>query len=234
MKTVYFRMGAALAGLLWLAGATSTRAAVITWNSGFADGGVVPDGNFTGWSDTRTLSGYSGTLSQLRVTLQLDGGWNGDFYAYLAHGSDLCVLLNRVGRAGTLALGAGYGDAYLSVVLDDAAVNGDVHQYQNMIGYAGLIGSGASFKPDGRAVSPLLALDTVARTSLLDQFLGQSADGDWTLFVADVSGGEQGTVLSWGLDIQTVPEPGSLALAGVVGLVAAGMTWRHWRRPARR
>ena len=31
------------------------------WNSGFAVGGVVPDANTTGWSDTRTLAGISPT-----------------------------------------------------------------------------------------------------------------------------------------------------------------------------
>lgn len=33
------------------------------WNGGFANGGVVPDNSFTGWSDTRSVSTMpAGTL----------------------------------------------------------------------------------------------------------------------------------------------------------------------------
>ena len=61
------------------------------WNSGFANGGVVPDNNLSGWSDTRTVSAIPvGTFTSLSVNLQLTGGWNGDLYAYLVH---------KIGRA---------------------------------------------------------------------------------------------------------------------------------------
>ena len=33
---------------------------VQTFNTGFQNGGVIPDGSLTGWSDTRTLSGAAG------------------------------------------------------------------------------------------------------------------------------------------------------------------------------
>ena len=47
-------------------------------------------------------------------------------------------------------------------------------------------------------------------------------NGTWTLFIADLSAGEQSTLLDWGLDITAVPEPVTSALlvfAGVLGCV---------------
>ena len=72
---------------------------VQTFITDFQNGAVIPDGNLTGWSDTRTLSGApSGPITNVSVTLDLSGGWNGDLYAYLVHDSGFAVLLNRVGR----------------------------------------------------------------------------------------------------------------------------------------
>ena len=45
------------------------------WNTGFANSGVVPDNNFSGWSDTRSVSTMpAGTFTGLTVDLQLSGG----------------------------------------------------------------------------------------------------------------------------------------------------------------
>ena len=68
------------------------------------------------------------------------------------------------------------------------------------------------FQPDGRNVDPNAVLDTTPRTALLDDFRGLNANGDWTLFVADVSGGEESTISRWGLIVQGVPEPSSALL----------------------
>jgi hypothetical protein len=58
------------------------------WNSGFANGGFVPDNSFSGWTDTRAVSAMpAGTLLAVAVNLELSGGWNGDLYAYLVHDS---------------------------------------------------------------------------------------------------------------------------------------------------
>jgi subtilisin-like proprotein convertase family protein len=62
---------------------------------------------------------------------------------------------------------------------------------------------------------------------------GLNPNGDWTLFVADLSTGETATVASWGLMITTaeiVPEPGSLALF----VVGAGVLLGSRRRSPRR
>src|ERR1700722_8027395 len=54
-----------------------------TFNSGFANGGYVPEGNTAGWSSSETLSGETGTISSISVNLDITGGFNGSLYGYL-------------------------------------------------------------------------------------------------------------------------------------------------------
>jgi hypothetical protein len=52
-------------------------------------------------------------------------------------------------------------------------------------------------------------------------YTGQDPNGSWTLFFADMSGGQQSTLNSWELDFTAlIPEPANVALA-VLGLLAA-------------
>jgi subtilisin-like proprotein convertase family protein len=189
-----------------------------TWSGGFQNGGVIPDGSLTGWSDTHTVSGLGGAITDVNVTLSLSGGWNGDLYAYLVHNSGFAVLLNRVGRA--TGTPAGYGDAGMTaVVLNDAAAT-DIHAYGG-----GGVPSG-SFQPDGRNISPLATVgtfDTASRLALLSAFNGMTdGNGSWTLFIADVSGGDVSQLTSWTLDIAAVPEPASWLEASVAVLFLGG------------
>ena len=55
-----------------LAATLSAQATLYTtnWNSGFANAGVVPDNNFSGWSDSRSVSTMpAGTFTGLSVDL---------------------------------------------------------------------------------------------------------------------------------------------------------------------
>jgi hypothetical protein len=112
-----------------IAAAVVGRADTLTtnWTSGFASGGVVADGNLAGWSDTRTLGGIDGLITNLSLSLTLSGGNNGDLYAYLVHDTGFSVLLNRVGRDGSNPFG--YSNAGISLTFSDSAPNGDVHFY---------------------------------------------------------------------------------------------------------
>jgi hypothetical protein len=56
-----------------------------------------------------------------------------------------------------------------------------------------------------------------------DGISGNDAAGQWTLFLADLSAGDQSTLVSWSVDITTVPEPSSLALGALGLLVLAGV-----------
>jgi MYXO-CTERM domain-containing protein len=67
---------------------------------------------------------------------------------------------------------------------------------------------------------------------MLGSFAGSDPNGTWTLFLADLSSGAQSTVVSWGLDIITVPEPSTVAM-GLMGLaLLAGLRKIGWRRDA--
>lgn len=182
------------------------------WNSGFANSGIVPDNNPSGWTDTRTVSTMpAGTFTSLSVDLQLTGGWNGDLYAYLVHSSGFSVLLDRVGL-GVSGVGAfGYGDAGLNVNL--AATGTSIHQYG---------GTGNTFPGSPAANSSWLTDNT---SGSLGSFLSTSPNGTWSLFIADLSGGGVSTVQSWGLqmDIVAVPEVETWVAAALAG--AFGAFW---------
>ena len=81
------------------------------------------------------------------------------------------------------------------------------------------------WEADGRFIDPDLVVDTDPRNAGLDQLFGLDPDGEWTLFVADLSTGSQHTLRSWELSITGVPEPTSLALL----LVAAPFLARRRR-----
>jgi len=175
------------------------------WTSGFANGGVVPDNNFSGWSDTRNVSTMpAGSLQGVAVSLNLSSGWSGDLYAYLVNSSGFAVLLNQVGTPGQPF---GYGAGTINVTLADGAawngntISGNIHSYGggSVSGY---------WNPDGGAMS---------------SFAGGPANGTWSLFIADLSGGGVTTVSGWGLqmDIVAVPEIETWVAAALAGLFGA-------------
>jgi hypothetical protein len=194
-----------------LAAVVGAQATLYTtnWNSGFVNGTVVPDNNFSGWSDTRSVSTMpAGTFTGLTVDLQISGGWNGDLYAYLVHSTGFSVLLDRVG-AGVSGVGAfGYGDAGMNVNL--AATGTSIHQY----------GGNSTF-----SAAPTGTWMTDNTSGSLASFLSTSPNGTWSLFIADLSGGGVSTVQSWGLqmDIVAVPEVETWVAAALAG--AFGAFW---------
>lgn len=148
-----------LAGVL-LAGVSLTTHAtlfVTGWTNGvnatFANAGVVPDNNPSGWVDSRTVStAPAGTINSLAVNLVISGGWNGDLYAYLGNGSGFTVLLNHVGGAANGGLGnAGNG---FDVQFSDAGAGG-LHTYTGN-------GSGVltgTWQPDGAGFASFIGTD---------------------------------------------------------------------------
>ncbi|MDB6016994.1 MAG: hypothetical protein JWR19_1483 [Pedosphaera sp.] len=177
-------------------------------------------------SDTRTLSLGSQNLfsiTDLQVTLQISGGFNGDIYGYLVHDGGFAVLLNRSGR--TSGNSTGYGDSGFNITLSGSALY-DIHNYQNITGAVSpLTGTWA---PDGRFIDPSLVLDTDPRTALLSSFNGGDPSGDWTLFLADLDFGGQATLQNWTLTVTAVPEPSSWIL-GFLGLSGLWLVRRRLR-----
>lgn len=216
--------------------AVSASAAVVEFDSGPLNQ-WLPDDSATGFASTISVVD-SGIVAGVSVRFELSvpanqTGWLGDLYAYLRHDDGFAVLLNRPGR--TAVNPFGYGDSQsVNLTFADGALNGDIHGYRAV---APLHSSGSlvgplvgAWAPDGRAADPAVVLDTTPRTALLDGFAGHSLDGNWTLFVADLSGGGQHRLDRWALEFEiqasVVPEPATTAAAVTVGLLAFAGWWR--------
>ena len=181
------------------------------WSGGFANAGVVPDNDLSGLTITEMLNGWSGSVSNVTVTLNLTGGWNGDIYAYLYHDDVMSVLLNQVGTPTNSGLG--YSDSGFNVTLSDSAAY-SIHNYQADLPTItdGVVQG--TWQPDGAGLSIFNGLD---------------ASGTWSLYLVDESAGGVMTVNSFGLqaEVTATPEPSTLALAALGGL---GMLWQLRRR----
>jgi hypothetical protein len=184
-----------------------------------SDPGSIPDGNLSGWTSTATPTfGSSATIQDVQVTLNLSGGYNGDLYAYLSYDGKLLPLLTRIG-SGSVAFGN--PAAGMTVTLADSA-SGNIH--------AAAAGTpNGTYRPDGLALSTSSPYDALAGTpaTFNSAFYGMTLDPakNWTLFIADVSGGGgsgNSTLTSWQLQVTAVPEPVNVALA-VFGLCAVGV-----------
>lgn len=180
----------------------------------------IPDNNPSGVAFGFNLSvPEPDVITNVTVDLQIAGGWNGDLYAYLSHGSGFSVLLNRIGRTASSAYGSGVSG--MNVEFSDS--------YQTDIHLSLANPLTGHFAPDGRAVSPFTALDTDPRAAFLSSFNGLDVNGSWTLFFADVSPLNVSTIQSWTVNVGlSVPEPGSFALTGLA--FALGFARRAWRR----
>ena len=167
-------------------------------------------------------------VTDVSVSFTTSGGWNGDLYAYLSHGSGQAVLLNRVGTVNTGD--DGYGDGGFNIVLKSSgATYGDIHKYQDETGYATKISNGSSWEADGR-----INYTDTARDNTLDVFTGGGVNpnGTWTLFFADMSASHAATLDSWSVSINAVPEPVNVALMVFGGI--GGIVWGVRRFVVRR
>jgi len=176
----------------------------------------ITDGTPVGMLSTLNVSTPIDHITDVNVTLNIAGGYNGDLYAYLVHDSGFVVLLNRPGRS--LGLPYGYSDTGFDVTLDDQAPSGDIHLYWNVSSPSGVVTG--TWAPDGRTTSPFLALDIDPRLTenMLAVFNGMNPNGAWTLFVADMSAGGLNTLGSWGLQIQGTVTPPTITCPAAVNV----------------
>src|ERR1041385_4220358 len=80
-------------------------------------GQPIPDGDPSGVASVQSISTPITAITDLKVTLQVSGTWDGDLYCYLTHSPGFAVLLNRVGRRPESTVG--YGDNGFDVMFDD-------------------------------------------------------------------------------------------------------------------
>jgi hypothetical protein len=174
---------------------------------------TIPDGNPVGVVNQQTvnlgtlpLDGTTTEIVNVDVQLTLTGGYNGDLYGYLVlnnGGTTTAILLNRIGQE----MGTPFGNsgAGIDVTLSGSGAT-DIHD----AAFGAVTGT---YLTDGG--------------NTLNVFNGQTANGTWTLFLADLSGGDTSTLVSWGLDISVVPEPITWALLAFGTLMAALLVYRR-------
>jgi subtilisin-like proprotein convertase family protein len=165
---------------------------------------TIYDATPSGVSSSLLVSGAGSSLSALTLTLNVSGGYNGDLYAYLSYNGTLVTLLNRVGTGSGNAIQSTYGFStagFNNVTLSDVGTGGNIHNVQSP-------GSAVSYTADGGSLS---------------SFNGLDPNETWTLFFADLSGGNTSTLNGWSLDVTAVPEPVNVSLAifgvGMIGTV---------------
>jgi hypothetical protein len=86
-----------------------------------------------------------------------------------------------------------------------------------------------TYQPDARGADPGLVTDLSPRSLFLSGFNSLDADGDWTLFVADLSDGDVATLDNWSLVF--IPEPSSTLLV-MFGAAGALIIRKRARRSA--
>jgi subtilisin-like proprotein convertase family protein len=205
-----------IGGFLVFKLAGTVTAAVIldeNWNVNTA----IPEGSPVGITSAQTFSDLSSSpITDVAVNLNISGGYNGDLYGYLtlqdANGNAATeILLNYMGTTTPNPFGsAGSG---MNVTLSDSGtVNGSIHN-------AAGVPTG-TWQPD-------------SANALDGTFGGLTANGTWTLFLADMSvGGGTSTVNSWGLDINgaAAPEPADYGLLAGAGLLVVSLAGQFRRK----
>jgi hypothetical protein len=128
---------------------------------------------------------------------------------------DTVQILSRTGATSSTSFGS--GDDFVGgpfVFVDSGGLN-----FVTTAAAAGNIAPGTynRFSTPAAAPNPANDVDTYAG------FVGDVADGTWTLTVSDWAGGDTGGLASWSLSL-TVPEPASM------GLLAVGAVFPLLRR----
>lgn len=150
---------------------------------------TIPDNDGNGYYNSQNVSGLSGVISDVNVSLTVSNGFNGDLYAWISHGTGVAVLLNRVGVSSSNAVG--YADAGFGLdgqqnrfTLDDQAAQ-DVHFYHDVDSSLNPVRQLTGiWQPDGRSIDPgssAGSFDTAPRSNMLSAFNSMDPNGQWTL-----------------------------------------------------
>ncbi|MCI0559675.1 MAG: hypothetical protein MN733_14395 [Nitrososphaera sp.] len=198
---------------------------------------VITDGDNAGIANSHSINSSSiSIITDVNVTLTVQGTFNGDLVVRLNHGdTDFAMLLNRVGLRNGSSLG--YGDDGFSNVKFDDDAEADVHAYRlsltgnHSIGLGNGVPLTGTWQPDARNLNP--NLETGIRDAFLSNLNGSSGNGQWSLFSADVEFGQQHTLVGWELEISgisAVPEPEKTSLVIGLGCVVAAVAIRRKRK----
>jgi subtilisin-like proprotein convertase family protein len=219
--------------LAFLSLAHAAQAAVFSYTDAATT--PIPDGDSSGVGRSLLVTTGGQTIVDVEVDLSISASagstaYLGDLYVYLTNGTEAAILVNRAGRRTGAA--SGYSDdVVFNVSISSLAAN-DIHSYRIPITGSNNTALGGpltgTWQPDGRMIDPAVVLDTDPRTAGLDIFNGDLADGNWSLFAADLSTGAAHKIDGWTLRINAIPEPSSATL--LAGLVLATALRRRSRK----
>lgn len=205
-----------LCGVILLKLASPAGAAIVL-NDNWTVNTAIPEGNPVGITEYQTFQNLpDNPITDVSVILNISGGYNGNLVGYLtlqdANGNTATeILLNEIGTTPSNPFGS--SGAGMNVTLSDSGtVNGSIH--------------GATGVPTG-------IWQPDSANTLDGTFGGLTANGTWTLYLADLSvGGGISTLNSWGLEVSVVPEPAQAGMVLGLGtlLVAAGQACLRGRR----
>jgi subtilisin-like proprotein convertase family protein len=193
-------------------GFTLTAQASIDFTT--ADGGVtytasasglgqtLPDNTEAGVGYALNFGASGLNIGDISVSFNMSGGYDGNIYAYLSHGSQIALLVNLITGA---ANSSGF-DVTLTT-----GTGSDIHTASGTAGQP-LTGT---FLADGTGAG-------------LTTFQNTDPNGSWTLFFADEGPGDAPTLNNFSVDITPVPEPVNVALA-IFGVALLGTGVARWR-----
>jgi hypothetical protein len=225
MKSNLLKAGLTAALLLV---AVNAPAPLLTWST--SPNATIPDNQpNAGLLSTITInSGDSQLTSEFganpywvqnlsSLSLNISGGWNGDYKVVLTHlNPDLTLqnsitLFNRMGVDGSNPGGyanAGFNSTVFSMSAGSAISSAGSYVSTSQIG-------AGPYLPDGGVN--------------FNGFQNATPLGIWALYITDNMGGDVGTLGGWSLTLDVVPEPTTWAL-GTFGVLLAGrMIWWRWR-----
>ena len=192
--------------LLAISVSARTASGQSTFSQSYFPDLTIPEGNPVGVADRGGFDAApaGGQVADVTINLFFTGGYNGDLYvALLAPDGTSSVLLDQpgVGVNGFGAAGAG-----MNITLSDTATN----SIQSETSDLALTGA---YQP----------------AQLLAMFQGLEANGTWVIYCANLGIGDGPTTLvSWGINITTVPtpEPASGELGAVAMLIMMAVKYR--------
>ena len=198
----YFTVMTAVAVCIML---SSAAIADITDNSGA--GFSIPDNSPTGITSDIAISGDE-VITDLSVTLfGATHSWIGDVTATISNGTTTADLFVRVGDPG----GTSGDSSTLDGDYTFADGGDDLWLAADNAGFGTPVPQG-TYAPTASNNTPV---------SLAGTFAGGSTQGTWTLFMSDAAQGDTGAITGWGISFSSgaaIPEPGSLAILGAMGL----------------
>lgn len=181
-----------------------THASIILSQTFTENASITPGGVGQNFTGAFNLANPSDTVLNITVGLSVSGGYSGQFYCYLI-APDGSTRVTLLDNPGTSTTG-------VNVTFQDGAT---------AITSTSDLSSG-TWAPQNK------------NGSQLSNFNGQSANGDWTIFFADLNTSDSGVTLnSWTLNITVVPEPVVMGLVLFTGLVL--LWWVLgicWKKPA--